>query len=70
VGLLGTSAALVGNVSRYRFPVDPLLAVLAVGGAASLVWLARGTAQRRSDRRDVRPAEAPAVQSTAPDLMT
>jgi 4-amino-4-deoxy-L-arabinose transferase-like glycosyltransferase len=36
LAVLGASAALVGNVARYRFPEDPLLAVLACGG---LVWL-------------------------------
>jgi hypothetical protein len=70
MALLGASAALVGNVSRYRFPVDPLLAVLAVGGAASIFWLARETARRRSDRGCVQPAEAPGVPSTAPDFTT
>jgi 4-amino-4-deoxy-L-arabinose transferase-like glycosyltransferase len=37
VALLFISAALVGNVSRYRYPVDPLIAVLAVGAVACLV---------------------------------
>ncbi|MCC7368883.1 MAG: glycosyltransferase family 39 protein [Chloroflexi bacterium] len=39
--LLFISAALVGNVSRYRYPTDPFLAVLAVGGVAWLVDLVR-----------------------------
>ena len=34
--LLFVSAALVGNVSRYRYPADPMIAVLAIG---ALVWL-------------------------------
>jgi len=37
--LLFISAALVGNVSRYRYPADPLLAVLAVGAVAWLIGL-------------------------------
>jgi hypothetical protein len=41
LALLGISAALVGNVSRYRYPEDPMLAVLAVGGVAWLVDLVR-----------------------------
>lgn len=43
--LLFASVALVGNVPRYRYPVDPLLAVLATGGlcaAALMVWRAVG----------------------------
>jgi 4-amino-4-deoxy-L-arabinose transferase-like glycosyltransferase len=43
LALLGASAALVGNVARYRFPEDPLLAVLACGG---LVWLVGWAAAR------------------------
>ena len=46
MALLAISAALVGNVSRYRYPVDPAMAVLAAGGIAWLVlWVA---ARRRS----------------------
>jgi hypothetical protein len=41
LALLFISAALVGNVSRYRYPADPLLAVLAVGALAWLVEQAR-----------------------------
>lgn len=35
LALLLASAALVGNVARYRFPADPLIAVLALGAVAS-----------------------------------
>ena len=41
LALLAASAALVGNVARYRFPVDPLLAVLAAGAVAWIVSLLR-----------------------------
>ena len=41
--LLFISAALVGNVSRYRYPADPLMAVLAVG---ALAWLGSLVAAR------------------------
>ncbi|MFN8521717.1 MAG: glycosyltransferase family 39 protein [Chloroflexota bacterium] len=37
VALLAVSAALVGNVPRYRYPVDPLIAVLAAGAAGEIV---------------------------------
>ena len=48
-GLLFVSAAIVGNVARYRFPVDPVLAVMALGG---LAWLAeRGGLLVRRGRR-------------------
>jgi 4-amino-4-deoxy-L-arabinose transferase-like glycosyltransferase len=55
------SAALDGNVWRYRYPVDPLLAVT-IGGGAQLIWvLARsGIAQLLRARR-VSPAEPGAI---------
>jgi 4-amino-4-deoxy-L-arabinose transferase-like glycosyltransferase len=46
--LLFISAALVGNVSRYRYPADPMMAVLAVGGVAGLVDLVRTRMSRRA----------------------
>jgi hypothetical protein len=48
VALVFPSAALVGYVPRYRYPVDPLLAVFAAGGLAVLVTLARSRLTRRS----------------------
>ena len=48
LALLFISAALVGNVSRYRYPVDPMLTVLAVGGLAGLAERFRN---RRPSRR-------------------
>jgi hypothetical protein len=54
------SAALDGNVWRYRYPVDPLLAVT-IGGGAELVWLlARGGIALFRARR-VSPAEPGAI---------
>ena len=49
--LLFTSAALVGNVSRYRFPADPLLAVLAMGGLMVLASRLQLTAQQWAGRQ-------------------
>ncbi|MGE3272593.1 MAG: hypothetical protein AB7P40_27880, partial [Chloroflexota bacterium] len=46
-GLLFISAALVGNVSRYRYPTDPFLAVLAVG---ALAWIAAQVRARAGGR--------------------
>jgi 4-amino-4-deoxy-L-arabinose transferase-like glycosyltransferase len=45
--LLFLSAALVGNVSRYRYPVDPAMAVLAAGGLAWIAETVRARAARR-----------------------
>ena len=50
--LVFPSAALVGYVPRYRYPTDPLLAVLAAGGvvaAIALARLARGRFGRRGE---------------------
>lgn len=44
--LLAASAALVGAVPRYRYPVDPLLYVVAAGGLTTLVGLAVAWARR------------------------
>ena len=40
------SAALIGDVSRYRYPVDPLLYVLAAGGVGVALAAALGLARR------------------------
>jgi 4-amino-4-deoxy-L-arabinose transferase-like glycosyltransferase len=45
--LLCISAALVGNVSRYRYPEDPMMAVLAAGAVAWIVELVRARLSRR-----------------------
>ena len=59
--LLFTSAALVGNVSRYRYPADPLMAVLAVGAVAWIVSWARGAVRRGSSSRPPPGRQAPTV---------
>jgi hypothetical protein len=41
LALVFPSAALVGYVPRYRYPVDPLLLVMAAGGLVAAVLLAR-----------------------------
>jgi hypothetical protein len=35
--LIAVSAMLVGDVPRYRYPVDPLMYVMAAGGLVGLV---------------------------------
>ena len=56
------SAALDGNVWRYRYPVDPLLAVTVGGGAQALwlagVWIARRLTTAAGGRRPAAAAEA------------
>jgi 4-amino-4-deoxy-L-arabinose transferase-like glycosyltransferase len=47
LALVFPSAALVGYVPRYRYPADPLLAVLAAGGAVTVLVLARVALARR-----------------------
>jgi 4-amino-4-deoxy-L-arabinose transferase-like glycosyltransferase len=53
VALLFASAALVGNVARYRFPLDPMLAVLALGGLVGLVQALASRVQRPAVERRV-----------------
>jgi hypothetical protein len=57
IGLIGSAALLAGDLPRYRYPADPLLAVLEAGGAVGIVqaclWLAR--------RARLRPATARAL---------
>lgn len=52
LALVFPSAALVGYVPRYRYPVDPLLAALAAGGLVALIVLA-GLARQRVQRRSI-----------------
>jgi hypothetical protein len=47
LALIAVSAMLVGDVPRYRFPVDPLMYVLAAGGLFGSVQLVVGLARRR-----------------------
>lgn len=58
VGLLLAAAALVAPLARYRYPVEPLLGLLAAGGVATLAALARRLAP------GARPARPTVVQAT------
>jgi len=44
--LIGVSAMLVGDVPRYRYPVDPLMYVMAAGGIVGLATLAMRLVRR------------------------
>jgi hypothetical protein len=45
--LVSVSAMLVGDVPRYRYPVDPLMYVMASGGLVGLVQVVLGVARGR-----------------------
>ena len=45
--LLAASAALVGDVPRYRYPLDPFIYVVAAGGLTTMVALAWSLVRRR-----------------------
>jgi hypothetical protein len=46
VGLLLAAVALVAPLARYRYPTEPLLALLAAGGLSTLVALVQRAARR------------------------
>jgi 4-amino-4-deoxy-L-arabinose transferase-like glycosyltransferase len=50
LALVFPSAALVGYVPRYRYPADPLLAILAAGGLVATITLARLARARITER--------------------
>ncbi|MFN8633082.1 MAG: glycosyltransferase family 39 protein [Chloroflexota bacterium] len=50
LALIGGSAALVGGELRYRFPQEPLIALVLCGGLVGLAELGLGLARRRRDR--------------------
>ena len=54
------AAALIGIEYRYRFPLDPLLNVLAAGGLLAIPSLARSVWRRASPGRADRPLPTPA----------
>src|SRR5262249_40863892 len=59
-GLLLAGAALIGIEYRYRYPLDPLINVLAAGGLLAIVSLVRSRWRRATPVRSDRPAPAPA----------
>jgi 4-amino-4-deoxy-L-arabinose transferase-like glycosyltransferase len=60
-------ALLVGQVPRYRYPADPMLAVLVGGGVCGLLWLASAVLTRvRSMRENQAPDLAPASAISSP----
>ncbi|HEX3244508.1 MAG TPA: glycosyltransferase family 39 protein, partial [Chloroflexota bacterium] len=66
LALVIPAALLVGQVPRYRYPADPMLAVLVGGGVTTLAWLAaagwsRFVPMRGSQAPDLTPT--PAIRS-------
>ncbi len=66
VALVVLAAALDGLVWRYRYPVDPALFVVAAGGIAAPLWIARALIARRSARSLPHGAAARHSSSTEP----
>lgn len=64
--LIAVSAMLVGDVPRYRYPIDPLMYVLAAGGLVGLMSVAVRLALRRGAPRPERPPAASLSPSTSP----
>jgi hypothetical protein len=60
VTVLLSGAALIGIEWRYRFPLDPLINVLAAGGLVTLVGLAPMAWRRSAAGRAHRPMTTPA----------
>ena len=50
LGLLLLSVALVAPLARYRYPAEPLIGLLAVGGLGTLVTMARSALHRAARR--------------------
>ncbi len=67
VALVFPSALLVGYVPRYRYPADPLLAVLAAGGLVPLGLLARIAVRRLANARAGAP-ERPRPAADVPEV--
>jgi 4-amino-4-deoxy-L-arabinose transferase-like glycosyltransferase len=59
--LIAVSAMLVGDVPRYRYPVDPLMYVMAAGG---LVWLVTTLTRLARGRSSPRQEQSPATALT------
>ena len=63
VAVLLAGAALIGIEWRYRFPLDPLISVLAAGGLVTLVGLVAGLLRRSPVWPAERPVTTPAGQA-------
>jgi hypothetical protein len=66
LGILLASAALDGPVPRYRYPLDPLIALFAAGAlTVALSWaLALWRRTRPTDARRREPPRKPAIASS------
>jgi hypothetical protein len=67
LALLIPAALLVGQVPRYRYPADPMMAVLVGGGVSGIVWLfSAAFARLRAARQPQTPDLAPASAMSSP----
>jgi hypothetical protein len=63
--ILLVSAALVGEVPRYRYPLDPLISVLAAGGyAGTLAELIRGGLAEPRRHKDTKNRPFPGLENS------
>jgi 4-amino-4-deoxy-L-arabinose transferase-like glycosyltransferase len=62
--VLLAGAALIGIEWRYRFPLDPLIAVLAAGGLVTVLGLVPAVLRRSAASRTERPVTTPAGQTS------
>jgi hypothetical protein len=71
LGILLASAALDGPVPRYRYPLDPLIALLAAGALAVLAgWLVAAVRRGRQPSPDVQPARTSPPAAPAPGAVS
>jgi hypothetical protein len=67
LALVIPAALMVGQVPRYRYPADPMMAVLVGGGVSGVVWLAaRALTRWRQIRQSQAPDLAPASAIPSP----
>ncbi|MGE3271358.1 MAG: glycosyltransferase family 39 protein [Chloroflexota bacterium] len=64
--LIAVSAMLVGDVPRYRYPVDPLMYVLAAGGLVGTVSMVASAVRRRELTSSVSERPVPAQRAGQP----
>jgi hypothetical protein len=66
IALLGASAALVGNVPRYRYPVDAPMVTVGLAGIAGVISALRSSISRSSTARIAAPSSASPAAAPSP----